>query len=75
MWHWKYLFFLLAGRSTSSINGGISAGLPIVCFSIRGNTDLIENRKGGYLVEPYDVEAFSKAIGKMNNIKYFIWRD
>lgn len=37
-------------------------GLPVVCSNIRGNSDLIEDRKGGYLVEPSDVEGFTKCI-------------
>lgn len=40
----------------------MSNGLPVVCSNIRGNSDLIENEKGGYLVEPGDVEAFAKYI-------------
>lgn len=40
----------------------MASGLPIVCSSIRGNTDLIENGKGGYLVSPKDVELFAKRI-------------
>lgn len=37
-------------------------GLPVVCSNIRGNTDLIEDGKGGYLVEPGDVEGIAKYI-------------
>lgn len=37
-------------------------GLPVVCSNIRGNSDLIEDGKGGYLVEPADVEGFAKYI-------------
>jgi len=37
-------------------------GLPVVCSNIRGNSDLIEDGKGGYLVEPGDVEGFTKYI-------------
>ena len=37
-------------------------GLPVVCSNIRGNSDLIEDGKGGYLVEPGDVEGFTKCI-------------
>lgn len=41
------------------------SGLPVVCSNIRGNIDLIEEGKGGFLVEPSDIEAFAKAIKKM----------
>ncbi len=43
----------------------MSAGLPVVCSKIRGNTDLIEEEKGGYLVEPNDVEGFANSINKI----------
>ncbi|HAK44248.1 MAG TPA: glycosyltransferase family 1 protein [Clostridium sp.] len=42
----------------------MSAGLPVVCSKIRGNTDLIEDGKGGYLIEPDDVEGFAQSIDK-----------
>ena len=37
-------------------------GLPVICSDIRGNSDLIKDGKGGYLLEPNDVIGFSKAI-------------
>ena len=40
-------------------------GLPVVCSNIRGNSDLIEDGKGGYLVEPADVEGFAKYIKEL----------
>ena len=40
-------------------------GLPVVCSDIRGNSDLIEDGKGGYLVEPSDVEGFAKYIKEL----------
>ena len=49
-----------------SLMEAMAAGLPVVCSDIRGNSDLIENGKGGYLVKPNDVEAFSEAISKMH---------
>lgn len=42
----------------------MAAGLPVVCSNVRGNTDLIENGRGGYLVDPEDVEGFAEAIKK-----------
>lgn len=48
----------------------MSVGLPIVCSSIRGNTGLIEQGKGGYLVDPNDVDGFVDAINKIiENVK------
>lgn len=40
----------------------IASGLPIVCSKIRGNLDLNHDEKGGYLVNPKDVEGFAQAI-------------
>lgn len=40
-------------------------GLPCVVSKIRGNVDLIDDGKGGYLVNPLDSSGFSKAINKV----------
>ena len=42
----------------------MASGLEVACSKIRGNTDLIENGKGGYLVEPDDVDGFARNIDK-----------
>lgn len=41
------------------------AGIPCLCSNIRGNTDLIDEGKGGYLVNPLDADAFAKAISDL----------
>lgn len=40
----------------------MASGLPCVISNIRGNTDLIEDGKGGFLCEPTDFKAYSEAI-------------
>lgn len=45
----------------------MASGLPVVCAKTRGNTDLIENGKGGFLVEPDDVEGFAGSIERIAN--------
>ena len=40
----------------------MACGLPVVCSDIRGNRDLIEDGKGGFLVVPEDVEGFAKSL-------------
>lgn len=45
----------------------IAAGLQIVCSRIRGNTDLIEDGKDGYLVEPGNINGFSTTINSVIN--------
>ncbi|MCB2339582.1 glycosyltransferase family 4 protein [Clostridium estertheticum] len=43
----------------------MALGLPVVCSNIRGNIDLIENGKGGYIVGPDDVGGFTGAIDEI----------
>lgn len=38
----------------------MACGLPVICSGIRGNRDLIIDGKGGYLVNPNDVEGFAE---------------
>lgn len=45
-----------------SLMEAMAAGLPVVCSKIRGNTDLIQHKKGGYLGTPENTEYFAKAI-------------
>lgn len=41
------------------------AGIPCLCSNIRGNTDLIDEGKGGYLISPLDVDGFAEAIKRL----------
>jgi len=43
----------------------MTAGLPVVCSKIRGNTDLINEGEGGCLIDSDDSEGFAKAIDKL----------
>ncbi|HHU55791.1 MAG TPA: glycosyltransferase family 4 protein, partial [Acholeplasmataceae bacterium] len=45
-----------------SLMEAMAAGLPIVCSKIRGNTDLVDEGKGGYLVQPNGINDISKKI-------------
>lgn len=53
----------------------MAAGLPCVVSKIRGNVDLIEDGKGGYLCDPHDVDGYSMHIEEMmknkNSMKKF----
>lgn len=40
-------------------------GLPVICTEIRGNTDLIEDNKGGYLFKPAEQETAFQALKNM----------
>lgn len=43
----------------------MASGLPVVCSNIRGNNDLIQDGKGGYLIEPTDVGGFHNSIKRL----------
>lgn len=43
----------------------MSVGMPVVCSRIRGNTDLIKDGAGGYIVDPCDIDGFSGAMEKV----------
>lgn len=47
----------------------MASGLPVICSNIRGNRDLIEHKKGGYLVNPSDLHGFACSIKKMYESK------
>lgn len=53
----------------------MAAGLPCVVSKIRGNVDLIEDGKGGYLCDTHDVDGYSMHIEEMmknkNSMKKF----
>ena len=40
----------------------MARGLPVVCSNIRGNTDLISDGKGGFLVECNDIKGLAEKI-------------
>lgn len=50
-----------------SLMEAMAAGLPCIASEIRGNVDLIEDGKGGYLCNPADVDGFAKAISDISN--------
>lgn len=43
----------------------MAAGLPVVCSEIRGNVDLIDEGRGGYLVRPDDFKAFRDCLTRL----------
>ncbi|MES9784486.1 glycosyltransferase family 4 protein [Bacillus thuringiensis] len=48
-----------------SVMEAMAAGLPIVATKIRGNIDLIDNGKNGFLVECNDLKGTEEAIKKI----------
>ena len=67
IYHCADLFFFPSFQEGLSIAliEAMTAGLPVVCSRIRGNTDLIVDGKGGYLCEPTDDKAFATCIKKV----------
>lgn len=45
-----------------SVMEAMSSGLPCIVSDIRGNRDMIDEGKGGFLVDPLRQETFEKAI-------------
>ena len=48
-----------------SLMEAMAAGLPCVAGRIRGNVDLIESEKGGFLIAPDDADGFCKAMEEL----------
>ena len=57
-----FVFPSLQEGLPASVMEAMAAGLPIVCGKIRGNTDLVTDRREGILADPRDSQAFAKAI-------------
>ncbi len=50
---------------SAALMEAMAAGLPVVCSKIRGNVDLIEEGKGGYLFSPKDTENFAVSLREL----------
>ena len=64
-----FLFASLQEGLPVALMEAMACGLPIVASKVRGNYDLIDQGKGGYLVAPLDVDGFVKAIHKITENK------
>lgn len=64
-----FLFASLQEGLPVAIMEAMACGLPIVASKVRGNYDLIDQGKGGYLVAPMDVDGFVKVIQKITENK------
>ena len=60
-----FLFSSLQEGLPRSTMEAMAAGLPCVVSDIRGNRDLIDDGKGGFLVPPTDASAYARAITKL----------
>ncbi len=69
-----FLFSSLQEGLPRSIMEAMCAGLPCIVSDIRGNNDLIDNGKGGFLAPPTDSRSFADAIIKF--VKHpELWED
>lgn len=50
-----------------SVMEAMASSLPVICSNIRGNNDLIDENKGGYLINPNSESEFGKKINKLLN--------
>jgi Glycosyltransferase len=48
-----------------SLMEAMASGLPIICGNIRGNNDLVEEGKGGYLITENNINRYADAIRKI----------
>lgn len=48
----------------------MGCGKPVVASKIRGNVDLIDERKGGYLVATYDATMYAEKFSLLYNDEY-----
>lgn len=39
-------------------------GVPIICFDVGGNSEMVKNEYNGFLITPYSIKDFSSAIFK-----------
>lgn len=62
-----YLFPSYREGLSVSLMEAMSYQLPCIVSNIRGNTDLIDNEKGGYTVSPNNINGFKEAIEKAIN--------
>lgn len=61
-----FLFSTLQEGLPRSLMEAMAVGLPCVVSKIRGNKDLINDKKGGYLCDVNDSQCFAKAINKLS---------
>lgn len=60
-----YAFPSLQEGLPASLMEAMAVGLPVVCSRIRGNVDLIENGKGGFLYDCHDVNGFAEGMKRI----------
>lgn len=62
-----FLFTTLQEGMPRSMMEAMACGLPCIASKIRGNTDLLEHGKGGYLNAVNDIDGFANSIEILAN--------
>lgn len=57
-----FLFVSLQEGLPVAVMEAMACGLPVICSNIRGNKELITQGKGGYLVNPTDIDETAQRI-------------
>ncbi len=60
-----FLFSSLQEGLPRSTMEAMAAGLPCIVSDIRGNRDLIDPNKGGFLISPKDADGFAQSLNKI----------
>lgn len=63
-----FLLATLQEGLPKAIMEAMASGVPIIASKVRGNIDLIDRGKGGYLVDARNVDGFARAIQKVTNM-------
>lgn len=61
-----FLFTTLQEGMPRSMMEAMASGLPCVASKIRGNVDLLEEGKGGYLLETDDISGIAEKVNKLS---------
>ena len=54
---------------TISILESMNAKVPVITSNARGNVDLIDHEKGGFVCDTFDVQSYKKYLQKLLNDK------
>lgn len=70
-----FLFSSLQEGLPVAVMEAMAIGLPVICSKVRGNADLIDNEKGGYVLDSFDVNVWTDLIYSLlmdkNRLKSF----
>lgn len=64
-----FLFATIQEGLPRSTMEAMCAGLPCIVSDVRGNNDLIDEGKGGFLANPYNAKDFADAICRLTSDK------